>query len=99
MSRPNTRSEHLEDDHVADYFGGDHAMASMFLDVLRSDVASGTALAVCALFADIKTAADCGWWMVGACLASLLGGVRFFLSPISYSLRYRPFTLSPAHPF
>ena len=48
---------------MADYFGGDHAMASMFLDVLRSDVASGTAIAVCALFAYIKTTVDSGWWV------------------------------------
>jgi len=36
----------MDHDHVADYFGGDHAMAELFLNIINSDVSSGTALGV-----------------------------------------------------
>ena len=52
MSRPETGASgglNVEVDHVCDYFGGDQDMASMFLDMLHSDVASGSTSEVRAL--------------------------------------------------
>jgi len=64
MSRPVTGGVDVDldvdVDHVCDYFGGDHDMASMFLDMLNSDVKSGSTSEVHALLrAPVRTACSC----------------------------------------
>ena len=50
MSRPSTmasdKSVLLDEDHISDYFGGNHDMAALYLRVLESDTVSAAGLEV-----------------------------------------------------